>query len=107
MSAASKCARQPRASNYAKAFNKDWERLSRSGRYDMRLLKEVMLLLVANDAPHGPEWKDHPLKGEWTGMRECHVGGDFLLIYEVDDALGRSGTVNFVRAGTHSELFRE
>lgn len=73
----------------------------------MRLLKEAILLLIANDAPLGPEWKDHPLKGEWEGFGECHIGGDFLLIYEVDDAAGKGGTVNFVRAGTHGELFRE
>jgi mRNA interferase YafQ len=97
----------PRACDYAKAFSKDWERLCRSGRYDMRHLKEAMLLLVANDAPLGPEWKDHSLKGQWAGTRECHVGGDFLLIYEVDDTVGKSGTVNFLRAGTHSELFKE
>jgi mRNA interferase YafQ len=102
-----KRARPPRACDYAKAFFKDWERLSRSGRYDMRRLKEVMLLLVANDEPLDPEWKDHPLKGEWAGTRECHAGGDFLLIYEVDDTAGKSGTVNFLRVGTHSELFQE
>lgn len=73
----------------------------------MRLLKEAILLLVANDGPLAAEWKDHPLKGEWAGFRECHIGGDFLLIYEVDDSIGKSGVINFVRAGTHSELFRE
>jgi mRNA interferase YafQ len=73
-------ARFPREVDYAKGFLKDWERLSRSGRYDMHRLKEVMMLLVANDAPLGPEWKDHPLKGKWASYRECHVGGDFLLI---------------------------
>jgi len=103
----SKRAPHPRACDYAKAFSKDWERLCRSGRYDMSRLKEAMLLLVANDAPLGPEWKDHPLKGELAGTRECHVGGDFLLIYEVDDTAGKGGTVNFLRAGTHSELFKE
>lgn len=102
-----KRARQPRACDYTNAFSKDWERLSRSGRFNMRLLKEVMLLLVANDAPLGPEWKDHPLKGEWAGTRECHIGGDFLLIYEVDDTAGKSGMINFIRAGTHSDLFQE
>jgi mRNA interferase YafQ len=66
-----------------------------------------MLLLIANDAPLGPEWKDHPLKGEWEGFRECHAGGDFLLIYEVNDGPGKGGSVNFVRAGTHSALFGE
>jgi mRNA interferase YafQ len=102
-----KRARHPRACDYAKAFTKDWERLSRSGRQDMPLLKEVMLLLVANDAPLGPEWKDHPLKGQWAGTRECHIGGDFLLIYEVDETAGKSGTVNFLRAGAHADLFSE
>jgi mRNA interferase YafQ len=100
--AASKRAPLPRASDYAKSFLKDWERLSRSGRYDLSRLKEAMLLLIANDAPLGPEWLDHPLKGDWGDHRECHIGGDFLLIYQVD-----GNAINFVRAGSHVELFDE
>ena len=73
----------------------------------MRRLKNVVLALIANDGPLGPEWKDHPLKGEWKEYRECHIGGDFLLIYGVDDAVGKSGKVVFARIGTHSDLFRE
>jgi mRNA interferase YafQ len=103
---ASKRAAHPRACDFAKAFSKDWDRLSRSGRYDMNRLKQVMLMLIAGDAPLGPEWKDHPLKGEWSGARECHIGGDFLLIYRLDESAGRGGSIVFVRAGTHSELFR-
>jgi mRNA interferase YafQ len=72
----------------------------------MRQLKHVMLLLIANDAPLPPEWRDHTLKGEWLGARECHIGGDFLLIYTVDDGDGPGGTLIFVRTGTHSELFK-
>ena len=64
----------------------------------------AMLLLIANDAPLPPEWLDHPLTGDWAGHRECHIGGDFLLIYRLDDS-GKSGLVVFVRSGTHSELF--
>lgn len=100
--ATSKRAPLPRASDYAKPFLKDWDRLSRSGRYDMHRLKEAMLLLIANDAPLGPEWRDHPLKGDWADHRECHIGGDFLLLYQID-----GNAINFVRAGTHSELFSE
>jgi mRNA interferase YafQ len=76
-----------------------------------------MMLLIANVAPLGPEWLDHPLKGEWAdqrechicgnaisaGMpyrRECHIGGDFLLIYQIE-----ANTINFVRSGDHPELF--
>lgn len=98
--AASKRDRLPRTSDYTKAFFKVWERLSHSGHYDMSRLKEAMLLLIANDAPLGPEWLDHPLKGEWADHRECHIGGDFLLIYQVE-----GNAINFVRAGTHAGLF--
>ncbi len=40
------------------------------------------------------------LKGDWADHRECHIGGDFLLIYQVE-----GNSVVFVRAGTHAELF--
>ena len=102
--AASKRALLPRAADYAKSFLKDWERLSRAGRYDMNWLKEAMLLLIANDTPLGPEWLDHPLGGEWDGHRECHVGGDFLLAYKLVVS-AKHGLVIFVRAGTHADLF--
>ena len=102
--AASKRALPPRAADYAKSFLKDWERLSRAGRYDMNRLKEAMLLLIANEGPLGPEWLDHPLGGDWDGHRECHIGGDFLLAYKLDDS-AKNGLIVFVRTGTHADLF--
>ena len=93
-----------RPSDRTKTFVKDWTRLSHSGRYDMRRLKEAMILIVANDAPLGPEWRDHALQGEWADHRECHVGGDFLLIYRLNGA-GTNEQVIFVRAGSHADLF--
>jgi len=94
----------PRAFQYDKLFIKDWDRLSHSGRYDMRRLHEAMILLVVNDAPLGAEWKDHALKGEWRDYRECHIGGDFLLIYRINSEK-KIETLYFTRAGTHAELF--
>ncbi len=70
----------------------------------MNRLKEAMLQLIVNEGPLGSEWRDHLLGGEWEGHRECHIGGDFLLIYKIDDS-GKYGLVIFVRAGTHAELF--
>lgn len=102
--AGSKRANPLRASDYTKGFRKDWERLSHAGRYDMRRLKEAMLLLIANDGPLGPEWLDHALAGDWSAHRECHIGGDFLLIYRLDGKAPNE-TIIFVRAGTHAELF--
>ncbi|MDP3265740.1 MAG: type II toxin-antitoxin system YafQ family toxin [Sulfuricurvum sp.] len=47
-----------------------------------------------------PEAKDHALKGDWKGFRECHLGGDTLLVYTID-----SDTIILARIGTHSQLF--
>ena len=65
-----------------------------------------MVLLAAGDGPLPPEWLDRPLKGNWVGHRECHIGGDLLLAYKVDDSR-KSGLVVFVRAGTHADLFED
>jgi mRNA interferase YafQ len=98
-----KRANLPRLSDHTKEFKKDWHRLTRSGRYNMRNLKEAMLLLIANEGPLPDEWRDHELFHDWADHRECHIGGDFLLIYQFrgDDE------VIFVRAGTHAELFKK
>ena len=99
-----KRANPPRRSDYTKQFPKDWQRLTRSGRYNMRQLKELMLLLIANDGPLPPEWRDHALSHDWADHRECHVGGDFLLIYQLDDS---GSSVIFVSssAPSHADLF--
>jgi len=84
----------PRFFEFRKQFLKDWDRLVRSGRFDMRRLHEAMMILIAN-RPLGAEWRDH---------RECHIGGDFLLVYKIDKARPAEAIL-FVRAGTHAELF--
>ena len=91
----------PRSSAKTRQFEKDWERLTHSGRYDMNRLKAAMLMLIGSDVPMPPEYLDHELSGKWQGFRECHVGGDFLLIYE----LRADGSIVFTRSGTHAELF--
>ncbi len=68
---------------------------------------ETLVSVIVNDGPLPPEWLDHPLTGDWDGHRECHIGGDFLLIYRLDENPGKGGTVVFVRAGTHADLFQE
>lgn len=90
----------PLRSNYTKQFQKDFQRLTRSGRYDMALLKKVMQLLIANKGPLPKNYKDHALNGDMKDHRECHVRGDFLLIYKI-----ASVGIIFSRVGSHSELF--
>lgn len=102
-SAESKRTVLPRNSEKSKRFLRNWYRLSHSGKHDLNNVKEAMLLLIANDSPLPPEWKDHKLKGN-DEIRECHIKGDLLLVYQVyDDEDG--GLVTFLDVGTHSEIF--
>jgi mRNA interferase YafQ len=102
--ASAKRAKPLRDVHQTKQFLKDWERLSQSGRYDLNRLRAVMLILVSGH-PLPPENLDHDLHGEWQDYRECHIGGDFLLIYKISNS-GKVEQVIFARAGTHADLFR-
>lgn len=46
--------------------------------------------------------KDHALKGNYIGHRECHISSDWLLIYRMD-----GDEIYLDRTGTHSDLFGE
>lgn len=99
----SKRTNAPRDVTKSQKFMKDWENLSRSGKHDLHRLKEAMVLLIANDAPLPPEWKDHQLKGTLSDIRECHIKGDLLLTYKIETYNGDS-LITFMRVGTHSEV---
>ena len=60
---------------------------------------EVVNLLAA-DQPLPRRNVDHPLSGEWSGFRDCHIRPDLVLIYEKPDA----HKLRLVRLGSHSEL---
>jgi mRNA interferase YafQ len=82
-------------------FKRDYRR-EKSGRHGKRLdglLLEILSLLVA-DAPLPRRLADHPLSGEWSGFRDCHIRPDLVLIYEKPDPR----TLRLVRLGSHSEL---
>ena len=64
----------------------------------------LLLHRIPNEAPLGPERRDHALKGAWAHYRERHRGSDFLLNYRIDATDGPSASVDFAKAGTHAEL---
>jgi addiction module toxin, relE/stbE family len=83
---------------YAKSFKKDIKKLSKK---DTDAVFEVLAKLAAGE-PLESKFKDHALKGELAGYRDCHVLPDLVLIYQkLDDLL----ILRAVRTGSHSELF--
>ena len=69
---------------------------------DLEKLKTVLDLLIEGDALP-VQYKDHPLRGNFAGSRDCHLEPDWLLIYTLTE---NGGLVRLERTGTHSDLFR-
>jgi len=55
----------------------------------------TVLHTLVSDTPLAERYRDHPLSGEWSGFRDCHVKPDLVLIYEKPDA----ETLRLVRLG--------
>ncbi|PIR53189.1 type II toxin-antitoxin system mRNA interferase toxin, RelE/StbE family [Candidatus Peregrinibacteria bacterium CG10_big_fil_rev_8_21_14_0_10_49_10] len=66
-----------------KQFKKDLRRL-RQANADLTKLECVIDLLAAGKNLDD-SYRDHPLKGNLKGKRECHISSDWLLLYEKDE----------------------
>ncbi len=80
-------------------FKKDVKLAIRRG-WNIAKLKFIIGLLI--DGEQLPsQFKDHPLRGNWEGSRDCHIAPDWVLIYTLEE-----NHVRFERTGAHSDLFR-
>lgn len=79
-------------------FKKDIAKLKKQNKNFEKLKLIIDRLIQETALP--PQCKDHPLKGNYSGTRECHIEPDFLLIYSINPPF-----LELIRAGSHSELF--
>lgn len=93
----------PRTLEETAQFKRDKKRIKGSGRYDWEKMRAVVKELL-NDRPLSVKYQNHELSGEYAGVRECHIEGDWLLIYDKEGLL-ISGSLKLIRTGSHSELF--
>ena len=85
---------------YTTRFKKDYKRLKKRG-YDMsKLLDAIDILRDGREMP--PEYKDHPLHGDYEGHRDCHIEPDWILVYFKNEA---TLVLSLTRTGTHSDIF--
>ena len=78
-------------------YRKDYSRCIKCG-WDMNLLEDVVSKLCRGEKLEGKE--DHPLSGYWKGCRDCHIKGDWVLIYRIEDQY-----LILRRTGSHSDVF--
>lgn len=81
-----------------KSFLKDFANIKLTDGQFERFVQFVALMREDKELP--PESKDHALKGNWTDFRECHLSGDVLLVYFVEN-----NEITLVRIGSHSLIF--
>ena len=63
---------------------------------------QTAIILLAKGETLPPKYRDHQLKGRLSAFRECHIKGDWLLIYRiVEDKL----ILSLHSTGTHADLF--
>ena len=81
-------------------FKRDLKRCKKRGK-DLNYLNEITKLLKEKK-PLPAKNEDHPLTGNWSDYRECHIKSDWVLIYQVTKQ-----DLILVRTGTHSDLFKK
>jgi mRNA interferase YafQ len=79
-------------------FKKDYALLEKRHKDMVKIIEVLALLIMEN--PLLEKHRDHPIHSTYEGTRECHIQGDWLLVYESN---GKDITLH--RTGTHSDLF--
>lgn len=86
---------------YTRQFKKDLKRFLNQPKKLEEL--KIVLDMLRNEITLPEKYRQHPLIGEYSGCLECHVEGDFLLIWYDEE----SNTLALFRLGSHSELFKD
>jgi mRNA interferase YafQ len=84
---------------YSTKARKDLKKY-RGNPHKMKKLYEILNMLV-NDIELPETFRPHKLIGQYKGCMECHIEGNFLLIWFDEN----SQFIEILRIGSHSELF--
>jgi mRNA interferase YafQ len=85
---------------YVSRFKKDFKKYQHQTIVLQELNDIFKMLMAEKKLPE--KYRDHFLSGGYSGMRECHVKPDVLLIYWIDE---KNKKLIVERLGSHSELF--
>lgn len=86
--------------NIENSFRNDTKRLYKRNILVQDEIAPIVEKLL-NQEQLDPKYKDHPLKGDYAGYRDCHIKFDLVLVYRVQD-----DTLYLSRIGRHSDIFK-
>lgn len=81
-------------------MKKDVKLLKKQGKDLNKLISVLDTLSKREKLPD--KNKDHALKGEYSGFRECHIEPDWLLIYKIEE---KELVLYATATGSHADLF--
>lgn len=85
---------------FTRQFKKDLKRFLNQPRKLAELNEVLDMLKREIELP--PQYKAHKLNGYYAGCMECHIEGDFLLVWYDEE----HDVIAVYRLGSHSELFK-
>jgi mRNA interferase YafQ len=81
---------------FTNQFKKDLK-LMEKRRKNMDKIYDIMALLIWGE-PLPERCREHLLSGNYEGLTDCHIEGDWVLLYRISDE-----KVVFYYTGTHSD----
>ena len=82
-------------------FKKSYKQMKKRG-LDMAAIDSVIDTLMQGKKL-AERYRDHALSGSFSGLRECHIKPDWLLVYLIENDIL---TLTLIDIGSHSDLFR-
>ena len=84
----------------SRQFKKNLKKMLRRGK-DINKLEAVVSMLARGESLPA-RYKDHALSGDLTGLRDCHIENDWILIYYIE---ANVLVLTLSDTGTHADLF--
>jgi len=82
------------------SYKRDLKKVKKQGK-NVTLLESVIKIIASGEQLEA-KYRDHALRGNFSGCRECHITPDWLLVYRID-----KGELELILLHTksHSDLF--
>ena len=85
---------------FTNKMKRDVKRMKNRGKDISKLISVLSVLASGNRLPDRN--RDHPLIGNRSGFRECHIESDWVLVYRIqNDVL----ILTAIETGTHADIF--
>ena len=84
------------AFDFTNQFKKDLKLLKKRGK-NMDKIMDIMVSLIWEE-PLPALCREHILSGNYAGITECHIEGDWVMLYRRTDE-----KIGFYYTGTHSD----